>query len=140
MEEKKKRDPTLYENSYEFRKEWLWAEVKTDCDLGYPNIVSFFVKSGRTPVSGKVFTPPAPEFEIEIDIARCFTAIKDKMMTKGGKLRANMTDLKEYEVQAWSELLNYIWTEKRSGVESKLLLTKREYGMLFMSGTKNKKK
>lgn len=125
-----------YENSYECRRDNLWKEIKEDSDNGYPKVISYFVKSGRTPVSGEVFTPPSPSFECEIDINKCFTAIKSKMMTKSGKLRASMDNLKDYEVLAWSELLNYIWTEYRAKENEKLLLSKREWFMLF--GTNKK--
>ena len=137
-EEKKKKDPTLYSDSYSYRTSWLWTDVKDEDDIGYPNIISFFVPSKGTPVSGKEYTPPAPDFKCECDIKECFVKIKEKMATKGGQPRATMLKLKDYEVQAWSQLLDYLRFEW--GVldnRGKVLLTGSEWYMLFGD---NKKK
>ena len=138
MAEKKRRDE--YESEYEFRKENLWKTVKSDDDLGYPNIISYYVKKGNTPVSGKVFTPPPPDFKCECEIKDCFAKIKGKMHTKGGSLRAGMKDLKDYEITAWSALLEYLRFEWQEGVRGKVILTGAEWWLLFGSDTKKKTK
>jgi hypothetical protein len=131
MQEKKTKDPTLYSNLYEFRRDWLWTEVKEDSDEGYPNIVNYFCPKGRTPVSGRVFQPPKPDFKIDICIKRCFEAIKTQMTTKNGQPRASMLKLKDYEITDWASLLEYLRSEWQEGNREKVLLTGKEYYMLF---------
>ena len=121
-----------YPNLYEYRRQWLSTFEKDDDMDTYPKSISFFCKSGDIPVSGVVFKPPQPEFSVEYDIKQCFGAIKDKMTRKDGKLRAEMLKLKEYEIQAWSQLLDYLRYEWGSlNNREKVLLTKSEWFMLF---------
>ena len=137
MAEKKTRES--YTNGYEWRREQLWKDIKEREEETYPLVISYFnLRKDGVEVSGKVFTPPAPDFKCECEIKDCFAKIKGKMHTKGGSLRVGMKDLKEYEITAWSSLLEYLRGEWKDGERGKVLLTGAEWWLLF--GSDNKKK
>lgn len=128
-----------YPDLYSYRAENLWKEVKEQEDIGYPLVISYFTPSGNTPITGKVFQPPSPEYKCECDIKECFTAIQDKMIVKSGQPRASMLKLKDYEIQVWAQLLDYLRFEYGSlGNRGNVTLTGAEWWLLF--GNKNKKK
>lgn len=130
-----------YKNSYERRRSLLWRDIKDQDDLKPLNIINFFTPSGHTPITGKVFKPPEPEFKVEIDISKCFQAIKEQMSTKTGKPRASMLKLKDYEITMWANLLEYLRSEWSLGERGKVFLTGQEYYALFPKKTvKNKAK
>lgn len=130
-----------YEDAYSYRAQWLPVFEKDEDMEYYPKSFSFFCKSGSIPISGKVFQPPTPDFKCECDIKECFVKIKEKMVTKVGQPRATMLKLADYEIQAWAQLLDYLRFEW--GVldnRGKVLLTGKEYWMLFGDNKKPKNK
>lgn len=143
--EKKKRDKTLYSHPYEYSRDWLWSHVIEDDDIGYPKVYSYIDEEDITYLQthGKIrpknitgylkeFIPPSPEYKCEMDLKECFVAIKEKMTTKSGQLRASMLKLADYEITAWAALLEYLRFSWQCG-ETKVLLTYKEYYMLFPS-------
>lgn len=151
--EKKKRDKTLYSHPYEYSRDWLWSHVIEDDDIGYPKVYSYIEEEDisylqthgkRKPknITGylKEFIPPSPDYKCEMDLKECFVAIKEKMTTKSGQLRASMLKLKPYEIQDWSCLLEYLRSEWQLRESDKALLTGKEWFMLFGVDNKNKPK
>lgn len=130
-------DTKEYPNTYEERRDLLWRTVSDNDDLRYANVINFFVPRGRTSISGKVFTPPPPEFKCECNTRECFTKIKEKMVTKSGQVRKAMLNLPDYEITAWSNLLEYLRFSWQEG-EDKVLLTGKEWYMLFGDGSSKK--
>lgn len=140
-EQKKVRDPTLYSDLYSYRDDWLWADVKETTDLKSPKVISFFCKSGTTPITGKVKQLPEPEYKGTMDIKEGFALLKELMHTKQGNLRKTMENLRDYEEYTLIALINYMrecWVEK----ETTLHLTWTEYYLLRNGGfnKQNKKK
>lgn len=124
-------DQKEYKNSYERRRDLLWRDVSDPDDVKHLNIISFFCPSGSVPITGKVFQPPKPDYKVEIDISKCFAAIKERMTTKSGQPRASMLKLKDYEITMWASLLEYLRSEWALGERGKVFLTGQEYYALF---------
>ena len=121
MTERKKRDKTLYDNSYDFRGEWLWADINDEDDIGYANIISFFCKTtGHQPeVTGKVMQIREEEFDKSYDLQTVIRMMTNVMFTKkvtklksGKKKRVTMTkkflDMKAYDTYTWASLIEEV--------------------------------
>ena len=143
MKEQKQRED--YPNSYEWRRETLFREIYDNDDIEgkYPNIISFFVKSGRTPVSGKEAEIKPVEFVKEVCIKEAFQQIQAVMTTKNKQLRASMKSLQPWQEYDLIALLTYLREEWGNGNRGTVLLSWKEYFLLKEGGfkkPKNKKK
>ena len=141
MKEQKQRED--YTNNYEYMRENLWKEVKSPEEDSYPNVISYFVKSGRTPVSGKEAEIKPVEFVKEVCIKEAFQQIQAVMTTKNKQLRASMKSLQPWQEYDLIALLTYLREEWGNGNRGTVLLSWKEYFLLKEGGfkkPKNKKK
>lgn len=138
MKEKKRRED--YPDDYAFRADTLWREVISDDDICYPKIISFFVKSGNTLITGREVVPKQIEFVKEVCIKAEFQQMKALMTTKSGKLRASMQNLTPYQEYTLIALLNHL-REAWSDNEETVFLSWQEFYLLKEGGfNKNKPK
>ena len=145
MTEKKARED--YKNEYEFKRENLWKVLSQNDCIGYENTISFFRlrKQGETlnlqrtvneeghsclkvqHIPDKVY-----EYSKVVGIQYCVNAIKEKMLTKGGKTRKSIESLPAYTLRELENLFHYIMQEyvtysNRGNIE----LTYQEWCLLF---------
>ena len=127
-----------YLNSYEKRRDLIQKEYHSwDEDGVYINCkgqhISFFTPSTNgSPVNGKEAKVFETNFTNSVNIKQAFSLVKDKMMTKGGKtLRKKMLTLKPYEVYDYAALLNYLRESWEEGNRGDVLLSYKEYKLLF---------
>ena len=121
MTERKKRDKSLYDNTYDFRTDWLWADINDIDDIGYSTIINYFCKrSGHQPeVSGKVMQIPEESFNKPYDVTTVIRMMTDVMFTKkltklksGKKKRVTMTkkfiDMEKWDTYTWGSLIEEV--------------------------------
>lgn len=131
-EKRKKRED--YPSDYEFRRSELWKEIKSSDDLGYPNVISYFIPSVGVNLTGTVKQIPQVEFPASFSIVEAFKLIKDAMHTKGGKLRKGMETLKPHEDYLIISLINYLREEWVDGNRGQVDLTWQEMYFLKEGG------
>jgi len=147
MKERKAREN--YDNEYEWRRDTLHREIydMDDIEGQYPNIVSFFVKSGRTPVSGKIAQVKPTEYKATMNIMDAFKAVEElmttKKLTKGRRntLKASMKELTQWESYDLIALLSYLREEYQVfGNRGEVTLSWKEFFYLKNGTMKQNKK
>jgi len=147
MKERKAREE--YENEYEWRRDTLHREIydRDDIEGQYPNIISFFVKSGRTPVSGEIAQVKPTEYKATMNIMDAFKAVEElmttKKLTKGRRntLKASMKDLTQWESYDLIALLSYLREEYQVfGNRGDVQLSWKEFFILKEGTMKQNKK
>jgi len=136
-----------YESMYEYRRQWLSCfEKDSDMDY-YPKSYSFFVKSGRTPVSGKIAQIKPPEYKATMNIMDAFKAVEElmttKKLTKGRRntLKASMKELTQWESYDLIALLSYLREEYQVfGNRGEVTLSWKEFFYLKNGTMKQNKK
>lgn len=137
MQETKTKED--YSDLYSWRADNLWKEVSEPSDLSYPRIINYFVKSGKTPISGRQTKVKPVEYPKEMYIKEAFKQIELLMMTKGGKLRKKMENLQSWEEYSLIALLNYLREEWGNGNRETVQLSWQEFYLLKEGGFKKKK-
>ncbi len=138
---RKKED---YDNLYDYKVQWLWAEVSSDDDLEgkYPNILHPFVKRterenrAQTLYTNKVKQVPETAYDKSYQLSLVVRLMKERMFTKkltrcsdGTKRR--LTPRKEYlnmaphEEILWISLQEEVRFASRNG-EERILLSYQE--------------
>ena len=137
MTEQKQRED--YPNNYEFMRENLWKEVSDIDDIKYANVISYFCKSGQTPITGEIKQIKETDYKATMGIKDAFQKIQVLMLTKSKTLRKSMEALTPYQTYDLIALLNYLREQWSEGNRGEVMLSWREYFLLNEGGFKKPK-